>query len=153
MVSSFSAVWWAEIVEKPSSRPNHLWFRLTLTVKLDHHQWTQVTRWQKEMRWNNLKISMRCEKQQKKTRWKSNGIKFLLSNRSRDQAKGSIDCFFILTCVPWIVEETGRVIVIRLLCPLMLEKFIFEASGTRSWKESFDEFSQPSFYLIPPSTL
>ena len=44
----FSAVWWAEIVEweedekKTSSRPNHLWFRLTLTVKLDHHQWTHI---------------------------------------------------------------------------------------------------------------
>lgn len=63
----FSAVWWAEIVGKTSSRPNHLWFRLTLTVKLDHHQWTQCKKTMAErMRWEIItfrrdEMRWRCE--------------------------------------------------------------------------------------------
>lgn len=135
VVSSFSAVWWVEIVEKPSSRPNHLWFRLTLTVKLDHHQWTHVTRWQKEMRWKI--VGFRWDANRGKAAKKVDGNQTVLNFYNRIvreiKLKVLLTLFSNLRSVNcW---GNGQSYCYSLIVSIRAGKFIFEASGMRSWRE------------------
>lgn len=86
VVSSFPLSDELKSKQKTPSRTNHLWFRLTLTVKLDHHQWTH----KKKLAENGEKSldfdEMRIVSSTKKL-LQANGIKFLLNCCSRDRAK------------------------------------------------------------------
>jgi hypothetical protein len=112
----FSAVWWAEIVEKTSSRPNHLWFRLTLTVKLDHHQWTHKK--VPEKKWGEEKSLDFDEMRELWNRKKSERYKIFIEFCSR------FYWLFILVRSGELLRKRGRVIVICTLCPLRIEQFI-----------------------------
>lgn len=79
LAHALSTWWgWNRIRGETSSRPNHLWFRLTLTVKVDHHQWTHTSR-------------ERCEKMASGGGWDGwsdqTVLNFLLLNCSRRSPK------------------------------------------------------------------
>lgn len=103
--------------------------RLTLTVKVDHHQWTSHKKQNEKsgrgiIRLFFFRSAMRKKRHPRDERWKSNGITLtsLIELRSRDrqsEKKGSID--FEEPCGGLNCWGSGaRVIVIRSLCPLLI---------------------------------